>query len=271
MKYSLVLISIAFLSLPGCGGEAERMKLAVTTSTENSGLLSVLLPPFEREHGIRVDVIAVGTGKALRLGENGDVDAVLVHSREAEEVFVGKGFGVSRHDVMYNDFVIAGPSLDPAGIGSVSTAASALRKISETESTFVSRGDDSGTHIKERRLWKLAGVNPSGNWYLESGQGMGPTLAMAQEKHAYCLVDRGTYIAYSEGKIDLEILCEGDAELRNPYGIIAVNPARHPHVKYEHAAALIRWVTSEEGQSIIAGFRKNGQTLFHPHAVIIEK
>lgn len=239
--------------------------MATTTSTENSGLLYTLLPPFEKNFNVKVDVIAVGTGKALKLGENGDVDIVFVHAREAEDKFVNQGFGVNRRDVMYNDFIIIGPKNDPAGIKG-NTAVAALKKIAAWQKmAFISRGDDSGTHKREKYLWKQAGISPGGGWYLEAGQGMGATLQIADDKQAYCLVDRGTYIAY-RNKIDLTILCEGDRELFNPYGIIAVSPKRHPHTKYTYAMALIGWVTSTAGQKIIGEFKKDGEVLFHPSA-----
>ena len=243
----------------------ERIKMATTTSTDNSGLLEVLLPPFEERFNVRVDVIAVGTGKALKLGENGDVDCVLVHARQAEDQFIRSGYGLNRRDVMYNDFVIVGPAEDPARTKGTNAVA-ALQKIVEGEQPFVSRGDESGTHAKEKRLWELAGIDPGGNWYVETGQGMGATLQMADEKRAYCLTDRGTYIAL-EKKLNLVILCEGDERLYNPYGIIAVNPHLHPHVNYLYAMTLIGWVTSPQGQKIIGEFKKNGKVLFHPNTM----
>ncbi len=261
-SFSAALIIVALAASPALA--AERIRLATTTSTENSGLLYVLLPPFEKKYDIRVDVIAVGTGKALKLGENGDVDVVLVHAREAEDKFVENGFGVNRRDVMYNDFVIIGPKTDPAGIKG-SDAVSALKKIAAKQENFTSRGDESGTHKKEKKLWGQTGVVPAGGWYLQTGQGMGATLQIADEKQAYCLVDRGTYIAY-EDKIELIILCEGDERLFNPYGIIAVNPKRQPYVNYVQAMALIGWITSPAGQKIIGEFKKNGKLLFHPSA-----
>ncbi len=244
----------------------ERIKLATTTSTDNSGLLEALLPPFEKRFGVQVDVIAVGTGKALKLGENGDVDAVLVHAREAEDRFVADGFGVNRRDVMYNDFVLAGPRTDPAGISGLPDVVAALIAISAKGAPFLSRGDDSGTHKKEKALWKAAGITPDGSWYLESGQGMGPTLLIADEKRGYTLTDRGTFLAY-RGRVELVVLSEGDRRLFNPYGIIAVDPARHPHARYVLAMALIGWMTSQEGQRIIADFRVGNETLFHPMAI----
>jgi len=242
-----------------------KLRLATTTSTENTGLLDVLLPPFEAANNVKVEVIAVGTGKALELGRNGDVDVVLVHAREDEDQFVAEGHGVNRRDVMYNDFVLLGPVDDPAGIRGQPDAVEALRKIAQSRATFCSRGDDSGTYNKEKQLWQQAGLTPSGAWYQETGQGMGPTLTVADEKRAYCLSDRATFLAY-QGRIELAILCEGDERLFNPYGIIAVNPDKHEDVKYEEAMKLIEWVTSEEGQKIIGDFQVNGEVLFHPSA-----
>ena len=263
----LGILGVTFL-LVSCTKKQEvvtqgRLRLATTTSTENSGLLYALLLPFEEEFHLKVDVIPVGTGQALKLGENGDVDVVLVHARRAEEEFIKKGFGVNRRDVMYNDFIIIGPASDPAQIRGVKNAKEAFRKITLSRAPFISRADNSGTHKKEMAIWEKAGIKPSGRWYLEAGKGMGEVLTMVNEKRAYTLADRGTYLAYS-GKIDLPILSEGDPLLYNPYGIIAVNPARHPHVKYVQAMALIGWVTSPEGQRIIGGYKRFGKILFHP-------
>ena len=253
----------------------ERIKMATTTSTENSGLLDVLLPPFEQKFNVKVDVIAVGTGKALKLGENGDVDIVFVHAKAAEDKFVNDGYGVNRRDVMYNDFIIIGPKEDPAGIKGMKDVAMALKQIADKcaqpsresgKASFASRGDDSGTHKKEKSLWKTAGIVPEGNWYMETGQGMGPTLQITDEKRGYTMTDRGTYLAYKD-KIDLDILVEDDKRLFNPYGIIAVNPARHSHVNYVYTMTLIGWVTSVEGQKIIANYKKFGEALFHPTAI----
>lgn len=244
----------------------ERIKMATTTSTENSGLLEVLLPPFEQKFNAKVDVIAVGTGKALKLGENGDVDIVFVHARAAEDKFVKDGYGVNRRDVMYNDFIIIGPKEDPADVKGMKDVVMALKQVAKKESSFVSRGDDSGTHKKEKSLWQAAEMEPEGDWYMETGQGMGQTLQIADEKRAYTLTDRGTYLAY-KGKIDLPILVEGDERLFNPYGIIAVNPAKHPHANYVYVMALIGWVTSVEGQRIIGNYKKFGKVLFHPTAI----
>ncbi len=250
----------------GCAQKpGRRIKLATTTSTENSGLLGAILPEFKKKTGIDVHVIAVGTGKALKLGENGDVDIVLVHAPSREKTFVEAGFGLERVPVMHNDFVIAGPKGDPAGVRGTKDAPAALAKVARVESPFVSRGDDSGTHIKEKNLWEAAGVSPSGAWYVSAGQGMGAVLIMANEKQAYTLADRGSFIAFRE-KITLEVLVEGDTRLANPYGVIAVCPERHPHVKRAEAARFIAWLTSPEGQRLIADYRKGGERLFFPDA-----
>ena len=261
----LPLIAVAaslLLCLPSFAG--ERLRMSTTTSTENSGLLRVLLPPFEKKFGCKVDVVAVGTGKALKLGEAGDVDLVFVHARKLEDVFVSRGFGVGRRDVMYNDFVLVGPPSDPAGVRGTGSALEALRRIAAAGSVFVSRGDESGTHQKEKELWKSAGTTPKGKWYLEAGQGMGEVIQMATQMRGYTLADRGTYIA-NRKKTDLVILRQGDKGLWNPYGVIAVNPARHPHVKYDLAMKFIEFVTGDEGQRIIAGFQVNGEPLFFPY------
>ncbi|HDK28028.1 MAG TPA: tungsten ABC transporter substrate-binding protein [Candidatus Atribacteria bacterium] len=256
---SMILVNSVYAS-------PVHLKLATTTSTENSGLLDKLLPPFEKRFNIKVDVIAVGTGKALRLGENGDVDIVLVHARQAEDEFIQKGYGVNRREVMFNDFIILGPSNDPAKIKEEKNVVSALTKIANQKAFFVSRGDDSGTDKKEKSLWQIANITPNGTWYMEAGQGMGATLQIADEKRAYVLCDRGTFIAY-KNKVGLVILSEGDPLLFNPYGVIAINPARHSYVKYMEAMQLIAWFTSVEGQKIIGEYKKEGEILFHPMAI----
>ncbi|WP_123401850.1 substrate-binding domain-containing protein [Inmirania thermothiophila] len=246
------------------GGEVVR--LATTTSTENSGLLRAILPAFQGLTGYRVDVVAVGTGKALRMGRDGDVDVVLVHAPPAEARFVEAGYGVNRRAVMYNDFVLVGPARDPARVRGLMDAAEALRRIAAAGAPFLSRGDDSGTHKKERALWRAAAVAPQGRWYRETGQGMGRTLQMASELGAYTLVDRGTWLS-QRARLALEVLVEGDARLRNPYSVIAVNPARWRDVNYLGAMALIAWLTSPEGQARIGAYRIGGEVLFHPVAV----
>jgi tungstate transport system substrate-binding protein len=270
MKRPIVLFVMLSVTLGLCpsGLTEERLKISSTTSTDNTGLFQPLNLPFEKRFGCRVDVVAVGTGKALKIGEMGDSDVVFVHSRPAEDKFVAAGHGVNRRDVMYNDFIIVGPAEDPAAIQGTRDAKKALVAIAKTRASFISRGDDSGTHKKEKSLWKKAGTVPKGRWYSEAGQGMGAVIQIANEKLAYTLADRGTYLAY-KNKVSLKILCEGDPDLFNPYGIIAVNPAKHPHVNYVLAMAYIGWVTSPEGQKIIRGFGKEkfGQPLFIPVTV----
>lgn len=247
-----------------------RLRLATTTSTQDTGLLDALNPPFEQMLHIKVDVIAVGTGKALELGSRGDVDVVMVHAREAEDKFVEEGYGINRRDVMYNDFVIVGPESDPAKIKGMSDAVGAFKKIAESQTAFISRGDQSGTHQKEMAIWKALGIKPEGKWYVEVGQGMGPVLTMANEKLAYTLSDRGTYLKYTgDKKIALKVLSEGSKDLLNPYGVIAVNPEKCPSAKYVYAMAYIGWLTSREGQAIIRKFGVNtfGQPLFIPTAI----
>ena len=263
---AILLLSISLLLMGTVYAEPIHLKMATTTSTENSGLLGKLLPPFEEKYNIKVDVIAVGTGAAIKLGENGDVDILFVHAREAEDKFIQDEYGVNRRDVMYNDFIVLGPSNDPAKIKEEKSIVSALTKIANQNAFFISRGDDSGTDKKEKSLWQMANIKPDGAWYMEAGQGMGATLQIANEKQAYVLCDRGTFIAY-KNKIGLVILYEGDALLFNPYGVIAVNPDRYAHVKYMEAMQLIAWVTSIEGQNIIREYKIEGEILFHPVAI----
>lgn len=241
---------------------AEHLRLATTTSTENSGLLAELLPPFEAANDCQVDVIAVGTGKAIKLGETGDVDVIMVHARSKEDKFVDAGYGVDRRNVMYNDFVILGPKADPAGIKGGQEATTAMEKIAASKNTFVSRGDDSGTHSREKQLWQKAGVVPAGDWYLEAGRGMGEVIVMTGERQGYTLSDRGTYIAYQE-KTPLKIVIEGDKGLFNPYGVIMVNPDRHEHVKEELAKKFLDYLTSDQAKQLITSFRKGGKQLFY--------
>jgi len=252
----------ACLLLTSVASAEERLKMSTTTSTENSGLLRVLLPPFEAQAGCKVDVIAVGTGKALKLGQAGDVDVVLVHARKLEDKFVAEGYGVDRKDVMYNDFVIIGPDADPAGVRGVKSAAEALEKIAAAQAPFISRGDESGTHQKEKELWQQAGVGPSGAWYAEAGQGMGEVIVMATQKRAYTLADRGTYNAFKKEKTDLKIVFEGEKGLFNPYGVIAVNPKKHPHANYDLAMKFIDYITGPQGQKIIADYTVDGDPIF---------
>lgn len=245
-----------------CLAEGPRpIRLATTTSTENSGLLGHLLPAFEKKYGAPVRVIAVGTGQALKLGERGDVDVVLVHARAEEDKFVAAQYGIDRRDVMFNDFVLVGPKDDPAGIRGFKDVGDAMKRIHDKDVKFISRGDESGTHIMERRLWQGENIVPGGKNYLSAGQGMGAVLTMAGSLGAYTLTDRGTLGAY-KSRIALDILVSGDPRLANPYGIIAVNPRRHPGINAAGADALIDWITSAEGRERIDGFRVNGEQLF---------
>lgn len=250
---------------PVTGGE-KKLILATTTSTQDSGLLDYLLPDFEKEAGVKVDVIAVGTGQALTLGEDGNADVLLVHSRAKEDEFMAAGHGVRREDVMYNDFVIVCPEGDPAGIEGMTSAAEAFKKIADANVTFISRGDDSGTHTKELSIWKAAEIEPQGDWYVSAGQGMGEVLTMIDEQQACTLSDRATYLARSKEGLNLVILVEGDKALFNPYGVIAVNPAKNPNIQVDLANQFIDWLVSLPVQEKIAEFGKAdfGQSLFIP-------
>lgn len=239
--------------------------VASTTSTENSGLFAHILPIFRAQTGIEVRVVAQGTGQALETGRRGDADVVFVHARAQEDAFVAEGYGVRRFDVMYNDFVIVGPAADPAEVRATDTAAAAMAAIAEAGAPFASRGDDSGTHVAEMALWDVAGLAPAGAWYLSTGSGMGATLNTAAQVPAYALTDRATWLSF-QNRGTLEIVAEGDPVLFNPYGIILVNPDRHPHVKAEMGQAFIDWIVSPEGQTAIAGFTVGGAQLFFPSA-----
>lgn len=273
--------------------EEKVLKMSTTTSTESSGLLDVLLPEFKKDTGIEVKVVAKGTGAAIRDGVDGNVDVIFVHARVPEDKFVADGFGTKRYAVMHNDFVIIGPDADPAGIKGMSDAGKALAKIAAAKAIFVSRGDDSGTHTKEQALWVESGVAltkqtqkiitkgkekeisfnvpaDGGDWYMSIGQGMGKTITFAEEKQGYTMTDRGTYIKYKYGKtpaVELDILCEGGEALANPYGIIPVNPAKHPHVQHDLAMQFVNWIISEKGQKLIGGYQLEGKQLFFPDAL----
>ena len=256
------------MATTGLAADDDFIIVQSTTSTQNSGLFDHILPKFTERTGTEVRVVAVGTGQALKNARNGDGDVVLVHSKPDEEKFVAEGWGVKRHDVMYNDFVIVGPAADPAGIAGSKDADQALKKIAEAEASFASRGDNSGTHKAELRLWEKTGVDPthaSGDWYLETGSGMGATLNTAVGKHAYTLADRGTWLSFAN-KDDFEVLVEGDPKLFNQYGVILVNPEKHPRVKAEKGQAFVDWLTSSEGQKAIASYKIDGQQLFFPNA-----
>ena len=264
-----VLLFLMFLSATSTPLASDRLRLSSTTSTDNTGLLAHILPMFKDKTGITVDVIAVGTGKALKLAENGDVDVTLVHAPAREARFVKEGHGVNHRKVMANYFVIVGPEKDPAGVNSAGSAEEAFKRIADSNNVFVSRGDDSGTHTKEINIWKeVFGTIPEGRgWYLESGKGMGETLTIADEKLGYTLSDSGSYLKYSD-KVDLKMLFVKPSDLLyNPYGIMAVNPQKHPHVYYEGAMRLITYITSPEGQKVIGEFKdKYGNKLFTPLA-----
>jgi tungstate transport system substrate-binding protein len=295
MKQKKILIAAAILlaSAVFCNhlpAEDKILKMSTTTSTQASGLLDVLLPALAEETGIQVKVFAKGTGAAIRDGMDGNVDVIFVHAKEREEQFVAEGYGTKRYAVMHNDFVIVGPPSDPAGINGMKDAAAALKKIAESRSAFISRGDDSGTHTKEQALWQSTGLalekqtmnivkkgksvavnfmapQGLGEWYLSIGQGMGKTLTFADEKRAYTLADRGTYLKYKYGSqtpVDLDVLCEGDPALHNPYGVIPVNPEKFPHVRYDLAKQFAEWLTSEKTQKRIADYRLLGKPLFIP-------
>jgi tungstate transport system substrate-binding protein len=255
---------IVVLAVPGAMAQ-QVLRMSTTTSTDNSGLLNYLLPMFEAESKLKVQVIAVGTGKALELAKNGDVDVTLVHARPAEDKFVAAGYGVNRRDVMYNDFILVGPTNDPAGIKGMKSVLEAMKKIADSKAKFISRGDNSGTDQMEQSYWKQIGTKPSGDAYVSAGLGMGEVLTMAGELKAYTLTDRATYSAY-RAKTGLTILMEGDPKMFNPYGIIAVNPEKHKDVNYKGAMQLINWITSDAGQKKIASFKVDGQQVFFPSA-----
>lgn len=262
------LLGWATLTAPTAPAQENFIVVQSTTSTEQSGLFDHILPKFEEKTGIEVRVVAVGTGQAIKNAQNGDGDVLFVHSKPDEERFVAEGYGVKRFDVMYNDFVLVGPEDDPAGVAGGRDAAEALRKIAAAQAPFVSRGDDSGTHKAELKLWQEAGVDPrgaSGTWYRETGSGMGPTLNTAAAMNAYTLADRGTWLSF-QNRGELEVLVEGDRRLFNQYGVILVNPEKHPHVKAELGQKFVDWLISPEGQAAIASYKINGQQLFFPNA-----
>ena len=254
----VLLVFLSFLAACGDGGDRPRVRLVTTTSTENSGLIAYLLKEFSEREGIEVDVLAVGTGQALKLGQRGDADIVLVHAREREDAFMAAGFAVERRDVMWNDFVLLGPPSDPAGVKGEKSISAAFGRIAAAGAEFLSRGDDSGTHLRERSIWERAGVVPAGkDFYLEAGQGMGRCLIMANELGAYLLADRGTFLAF-RAKLELVVLVEGGAAMRNPYGALLVKPG------VAAARKLFDYLTSPEGQRRIGAFRVDGEQLFHP-------
>jgi tungstate transport system substrate-binding protein len=289
---SLVIAAILCLCFVGQAGAADKvLTMSTTTSTQASGLLDVLLPELAKDTGIQVKVIAKGTGAAIRDGMDGNVDVIFVHAKSREEQFVADGYGTRRYAVMHNDFVVLGPVDDPAGVKGMTDAPAALKKIAAAGAVFVSRGDDSGTHTKEQALWQASGVKldkvtrtivkkgkekevsfvaPEGAWYMSIGQGMGKSLTFAEEKQAYILTDRGTYLKYKLGRdagLDLALLVEGDDDLYNPYGVIPINPEKYGHVKYDLAKTFAEWLVSPTGQGLIAGYKLLGRQLFYPDAI----
>ncbi|HEX2116404.1 MAG TPA: extracellular solute-binding protein [Alphaproteobacteria bacterium] len=259
-------VALALLALPAAAQE-KFIVVASTTSTEQSGLFGHILPLFKAKTGIEVRVVALGTGQALDTARRGDADVVFVHDKAAEGKFVADGFGIDRRDVMYNDFILVGPKADPAKIGGSKDIAAALRKIAEAKAPFASRGDKSGTHAAELRLWKISGVNPESGksgWYRETGSGMGPTLNTAAAMDAYALADRGTWLSFKNRR-DLTVTVEGDQRLFNQYGVILVNPAKHAHVKKDLGMAFVEWITSPEGQKAIADYKIGREQLFFPN------
>ena len=258
----------AVAAAPSAQAQDKSIVVASTTSTEQSGLFGHILPEFTKKTGIAVKVVALGTGQALDTGRRGDADVVFVHDRVAEDKFVAEGFGVERRDVMYNDFVLIGPKADPAKVAGGKDVAAALKRIAGAQAPFVSRGDKSGTHAAELRYFKDAGVDPTtgrGGWYRETGSGMGPALNTASSMNAYILADRGTWLSF-KNRGDLAIVVEGDQKLFNPYGVMLVNPAKHPHVKKAEGMAFIDWIVSPEGQASIASYKVGGEQLFFPSA-----
>jgi tungstate transport system substrate-binding protein len=290
MRSRLLSAVLAALILAGCGaaqpaapaaatppaaGQTQTLRLATTTSTADSGLLDAILADFEQKYNARVEVVAVGTGQALKLGQNGDADVVLVHARKQEDAFVADGFGVNRRDVMYNDFIVVGPSDDPVGIAGMGTAADAFKAIAAKEAIFDARGDNSGTSTKELSIWASVGVSPTAelSWYKSLGQGMGETLITANEQRAYALSDRGTFLSMHDKLPNLAILVGGatidenkDKALLNPYGVIPVNPQKHPNINAALAEQFAAWLISPETQAKIGAYGKDrfGQALFYP-------
>jgi len=283
-RFSTIVTTLAALALAGCAaapapaptvvpkGPPREMTLSTTTSTNDSGLLPVILPDFEAKFNAKVKVVAVGTGAAIKLGQDGNADVVLVHARALEDDFVKSGFGINRREVMYNDFILVGPAADPAKVAGLPSVADALKRISAASANFISRGDKSGTNTKELELWKAAGIEPAGSWYAAIGQGMGPTLVASNEKNAYTLTDRATWLAQASKLQGLKVVVGGnsiaenkDKALLNPYGVIPVNPAKYPTIKGDLGEAFAAWITSLPVQEKIAAFGKAefGQPLFY--------
>jgi tungstate transport system substrate-binding protein len=267
LRAAVLALGVGILVTPAAAQE-KSIIVQSTTSTANSGLYDAILPKFTERTGIKVNVVAVGTGQAIKNAMNGDGDVLLVHDKPAEEKFVADGYGVQRLDVMYNDYIIVGPAADPAKVGAMKNAAAAMKKIADAKAAFASRGDNSGTHVAEKALWKAAGVDAaaaSGGWYRETGSGMGATLNTAVGMSAYALTDRGTWISF-KNKGDYRILVEGDPALFNQYGVMLVNPQKHPKVKAKEGQAFVDWILGAEGQKAVADFKLEGQPLFFPNA-----
>lgn len=291
LSFFLLIISFALFLSASCNKSNPKvLKMSTTTSTQASGLLDILLPELEKDTGIQIKVIAKGTGAAIRDGIDGNVDVIFVHAKKREEQFVNEGYGTKRYGVMHNDFIILGPATDPAGISGSKDAIASFKKIANAKALFISRGDDSGTHTKEQAIWESTNIplmekstritkkgeqvevrslypKGSGTWYLSIGQGMGKALTYADEKRAYILSDRGTYLKYKYGSntpIDLDILCQGDDHLMNPYGIIPINPEKYSHAQYDMVMEFVNWIISEKGKSLIANYKLHGKQLFYP-------
>lgn len=262
------LLAAAATLVAACGGEPPRIRLATTTSVQDSGLLAAILPEFEAESGIRVDVIAVGTGEAFKRARDGNADLLLVHDRKGEDEFVASGHGTSRHDLMWNTFEVLGPKSDPAGVASAKSAEEAFRRIAAAKAPFLSRGDDSGTHRREKSLWTKSGVKPEAPWHQETGQGMGPTLRIADEKDAYVLADQGTRLGY-KGSLRLVPHLGGTADLKNHYAVVRISAAKHPDIDAERAEVLATWFLSPATAKRIEAFRVGGQALFHPASATV--
>ncbi len=266
-KLSIILVLFLFISL--VKAETETLRLAVTTTTENSGLMSVLNPVFEEDYQVKINEIVAGSGQAIRVAEQGDVDVLLTHAPDDEKKFIQSGYGVKRHPVMHNDFILVGPEDDPAKVRQARSITEAFKKLSVSNTPFISRADDSGTHKKELAIWKISNIEPKGNWYIQAASGMGSVLLLANDRQAYTLTDRGTYLAFKD-RLNLEIHYEGDSVLHNPYHVIAVNPEKFKHVNYELAEKYISFLTSDKAQKIINDYKYHGQQLFHPKYIFEE-
>ncbi|MCX7023633.1 MAG: substrate-binding domain-containing protein [Spirochaetes bacterium] len=265
MKRIFIATALAAALVLGLAAQSPanpRLRIATTTSTEQSGLLAAILPAFEKATGYRTEVVAVGTGASLKIGEKGDCDVVIVHARALEDAFMAAGFGADRRDLMYNDFIVLGPAADPAGVAKTKSALEAFSAIAKAQAGFVSRGDNSGTHTKEKDIWKAVVIAPAGVWYKEAGQGMSQVILMAEQMGAYTLADRGTWLAMKD-KSSLKILSQGDKLYFNPYGVITVNPAKWPQANYAGAKALMEWLTGPTGRALIEGYKIGGEQCFY--------